>query len=66
MKNLDETKKRLGEVEFEIRRFERILHDLHKEDVEENTEKETEFYHEHNDEIYALILEKEELIKELE
>jgi len=66
MKNLDEKKRRLGEVEFEIRRFERILHDLHKEDFEEKTEKEITFYNEHNNEIYALILEKEELIKELE
>ena len=66
MKNLDAKKRRLGEVEFQIRRFERILHDLHKEDIEDQTEKETEFYHEHNDEIYSLILEKEKLIKELE
>ena len=66
MKNLDDKKRRLGEVEFQIRRFERILHDLHKEDAEENTEKETAFYKEHNDEIYALIVEKDELLKELE
>lgn len=66
MKNLEEKKRRLGEVEFQIRRFERILHDLHREDNEEKTEKEMTFYAEHNDEIYALILEKEELIKELE
>ena len=66
MKNLNDKKRRLGEVEFQIRRFERILHDLHKEDAEENTEKETTFYKEHNDEIYAIILEKEEILKELE
>lgn len=66
MKNLDEKKRRLGEIEFEIRRFERILHDLHKEDIEEDTQKETAFYEEHNDEIYALIVEKDELLKELE
>ena len=66
MKNLDEKKRRLGEIEFEIRRFERILHDLHREDIEEDTQKETVFYKIHNDEIYALILEKEEILKELE
>lgn len=66
MKNLDEKKRRLGEVEFQIRRFERILHDLHKEDIDYKTRKEPEFYEEHNDEIYSLILEKEELVKELE